>query len=138
MQLCYVLPKKSNFATMRFHYELYFTETLDVVWGRDWDVINFASTYEDIASSIPDLSTCCAIVDLYTDFRLKTIEEMPCFSMEQAINKTVALCWIDLTGLDEYPENGRFVLHFGDDLDKIKKMADKCNFELSDNIAKLF
>jgi hypothetical protein len=34
--------------------------------------------------------------------------------MEYAVNGSVALAWLDLDGMEEYPQNGRLVLHFGE------------------------
>ena len=41
-------------------------------------------------------------------------KENSCYSMEYAINGSVALAWLDLEGMDEYPQQGRLVLHFGE------------------------
>ena len=45
--------------------------------------------------------------------------------MEYAIYGILALSWIDLEGLEDYPENGRMTLHFGDSLDEVKALLDK-------------
>ena len=39
--------------------------------------------------------------------------------MEYTIYRMFALCWIDIENLDEYPENGRLTMYFGEDEDKI-------------------
>ena len=102
-------------------YYLYFSDTPDNVWRPQWDVIN-PSTNGDIS---PDESTYSEVYEIRTEYKLKTLEETSCYSMEYAIYGILALSWIDLEGLEDYPENGRMTLHFGDSLDEVKALLDK-------------
>ena len=47
--------------------------------------------------------------------------------MEYAINKIIALAWINIENLEEYPQEGRMVFHFGDDFNKVKKLLSNYN-----------
>lgn len=101
-------------------YRLYFSETPENVWGPQWDVSN-PSTNGDIT---PDETTYSDVYEIRSKYKLKTLEETSCFSMEYAIYGILALSWIDLEGLDDYPENGRMTLHFGDSFDEVKNLMD--------------
>lgn len=107
-------------------YDLFFSETPDVVWGVDWDV-TVPNTLGDLT---PDNSTYSKVIRIISPFKFTTIEEMSCYSMEYAVNKIIALSWIDITNLEEYPECGRCVLHFGDEYDKVKNILYQCGIEI--------
>ena len=115
--LVYVRPSFKN-TDGTFEYELFFSETPDFVWGPFWDVDN-PSINGDIT---PEESTYSSIYTVKTTLPLKTAEETSCYSMEYATYGIMALSWIDIENLDEYPEHGRMALHFGDGLDYV---ADK-------------
>jgi len=114
--LVYVKPFTSN-ADGTFEYDLFFSETPDVVWGYDWEINNPGSC-EDLT---PDKSTYSVVKRIKSPLPFKTIEETSCYSMEYAIGNIIALSWVDLSNLEEYPENGRCVLHFGDSLEKTEE-----------------
>lgn len=102
----------------KYTYEFFFSETPDVVWGVDWEVNN-PSICTDLT---PEQSTYSKVIKVETPLPLKTIEDITCYSMEYAIPGIIALAWINIDGLSEYPENGRMVFHFGDSLDKVKEL----------------
>ncbi len=110
----------------KFEYDLFFSETPDVVWGVDWDV-KVPNTLGDLT---PDSSTYSKVIRIFSPFEFTTVEETSCYSMEYAINKIVALSWINITNLDEYPEQGRCVLHFGDTMEEVKEILSKIGIEL--------
>ena len=45
--------------------------------------------------------------------------------MEYAIARIIALSWIDIENMEEYPEKGRMVLFFGDNFEYVKEVLDK-------------
>lgn len=117
LYLVYVKPTN----TRTNEYSLFFSETPDVVWGVDWDV-KIPNILGDLT---PDSSTYSKVVNFWSPYKLTTIEETSCFSMEYAVNKMVALSWIDISLMDEYPDCGRCTLHFGDTYEKVKKLLEK-------------
>ena len=48
--------------------------------------------------------------------------------MEYAINRSVALAWLNLEGLEEYP-NHRFVVKFGDSYLDVEAQLTLCELE---------
>lgn len=110
----------------KYVYWLYFSGTPDEVWGRQWDVLNPSTNID----STPDETTYNHIYVIKSDYRLRTLEETTCYSMEYAIYGILALSWIDLEGLDDYPENGRMVLHFGDTFDAVDEILSMFDIEM--------
>ncbi len=126
--LVYVKPVTSDWENKKFEYDFFFSETPDIVYGADWDDDNPATAKsEDLA---PDPSTYSIIKRVKTNLPLKTIEETTCYSMEYAINGSVALSWIDIENLEDYPENGRLTLHFGDTYSDVEEKLRKFEYEL--------
>lgn len=125
--LCLVYVKEVCVnANKTYEYDCYFSETPEIVWGPDWD-INTPNSCGDIT---PDPTTYSVIKRIVSPFKLKTIEDTSCYSMEYAIFKIIALSWIDLDNVEDYPENGRMVLHFGDKIDDVKGWLSKYDIEL--------
>lgn len=110
----------------KFEYDLFFSETPDVVWGVDWDV-KIPNILGDLT---PDSSTYSKIIRITSPYEFTTVEETSCYSMEYAINKIVALSWININVLEEFPEEGRCVLHFGDSIEKVKEILGDIGIEI--------
>lgn len=96
-------------------YEFYYSNEPDSVWGLDWECPN-PSICEDLT---PDPLMCQKIEKMTLKYKMTTIQETSCYSMEYAIDGSVALAWINIEGMDEYPEEGRMTLHFGDSESKV-------------------
>ena len=113
LYLVYIKPfTKNNDGT--FEYDFLFSEIPDVVWGFDWEVLNPASCTD----LTPDPTTFSKSVRVRIPLPLKTIEETTCYSMEYAIAKIIALGWVDIENLEEYPEK-RLVFHFGETFEEV-------------------
>ncbi len=100
-----------------YTYQLFFSETPEVVWGNEWDEPN-PSSVEDLT---PEESTYSKIIEHTSKYKWQTIQETSCYSMEYAIRGCIALSWVNLNGLEEYPES-RYVLHFGDTEEKVNEI----------------
>ena len=123
--LVYIKPICKN-TNGTYEYDLYFSETPEFAWGVDWDKTNPSSNND----MTPDQTTYSEIRRIITDLPLKTISETTCYSMEYAIYKILALAWIDIEKLDEYPEHGRCTMHFGDSLEEIEKLISKFDWTM--------
>lgn len=123
--LVYVRPAFKN-TDGTFEYDMFFSKTPDFVWGPFWDVDN-PSINGDIT---PEESTYSSIYRVKTTLPLKTAEETTCYSMEYATYRILALTWIDIENLDEYPEHGRMTLHFGDSIDLVRDKLSEYGWEL--------
>ena len=115
--LVFVKPICKN-TDQTYEYDLFFSDTPDIVWGVDWEVNTpgLVST-EEIT---PDSTTYNKVVRIKTNYPLKTVQETYCYSMEYAIARIIALSWIDIENMEEYPEKGRMVLYFGDTFEYVQ------------------
>lgn len=111
-----------------YNYNLYFSKTPDIVWGQDWDINCPLSNFD----STPDKTTYDCIYRIKSPYELKTLQTTTCYPMEYAIYGIMALSWINLENLDEYPENGRMVLHFNDTFKKVEEILSKFEINLID------
>ena len=128
LKLVYVRPVTDGKDKHNYEYDFLFSETPEVVWGVDW-TDNTPNLCGDIS---PEPSTYSIIKRLRCPIELKTIQENSCYSMEYAINRSVALAYLNLEGLEEYPSH-RLVFHFGDSFLDVEKMLFKSELEfLSD------
>lgn len=91
-------------------YDFFFSETPEYVWGPSWDVDN-PSSNGDIT---PDSTTYSVVKQAITDLPFTTAEETTCYSMEYATYGILALSWLNIENLDEYPQHGRLTMHFGE------------------------
>ncbi len=123
--LVYVKPLCKN-INGTFEYQLFFSETPEVVWGVDWNV-EVPNSIKDLT---PEKSTYSKIVNIKSIFPFKTIEETSCYSMEYAINGIIALSWVDIENLEDYPPS-RAVLHFNDSYDKVKNILSNIFIEMN-------
>lgn len=118
LYLVYVKPFcKNNDGTSE--YDLFFSENPDIVWGRDWD----AKVPNSLGDLTPEKTTYDKVIHIISKYPFKTIEEISCYSMEYATYGIVALSWVDIENLEEYPPS-RAVLHFGDDIEKVKDILE--------------
>lgn len=105
-----------------YEYDFLFSDTPDVVWGIDWND-NAPNLCGDIS---PEPSTYNIVKRVKTILPFNVIQNNSCYSMEYAINRSVALSYINLEGLEEYPET-RLVFHFGDSYSYVENELLKMN-----------
>ena len=110
LKLVFVRPVVNGSDRHNYEYDFLFCETPEVVWGPDW-TDNAPNLCGDIS---PETSTYSLVKRVKTPIELKVAQENSCYSMEYAINRSIALAYLNLEGLENYPENGRMVFHFGD------------------------
>lgn len=126
--LVYVKPI-SSLGSGAYKYRLYFSETPEYVWGVDWDVLNPFSN----GDMTPEKSTYHQTYTIESKFKLSCLQETKCYSMEYAIYRILALSWIDIEGLEEYPEAGRMTLHFGDSKEKVEDILEKFDIKMEED-----
>lgn len=127
MVLVFVKPICKN-TDQTYEYDLFFSDTPDIVWGVDWDC-NTPGLIENDEIT-PDSTTYCEIIRIKVPFPLKTVQETYCYSMEYAIARIIALSWIDIENMEEYPEKGRMVLYFGDSYEHVKGVLSEFEIDI--------
>ena len=115
--LIFVKPICKN-TDQTYEYDLFFSNTPDIVWGVDWEINTPGLVSTDEIT--PDSTTYNKVVRIKVPFPLKTVQETYCYSMEYAIARIIALSWIDIENMEEYPEKGRMVLYFGDTFEHVQ------------------
>lgn len=125
-KLVFVAPVIEDSKTKTFTYDLYFSDTPEIVWAGAWDCENPAiCDKEDI---YPQEGTYNKIERINSNYLLGLAMNNSAYPLLYCINGILALSWIDLEVLDDYPESGRCVLKFGDDyykvMEKIKELQE--------------
>lgn len=92
-------------------YELFFTEESDTFWGDGFEYMP-ASLVNEL---IPNEGSYSVVKEIKTNLKLSLATESCCHSMQDCIDGIIALAYEDISGYDEFPDEGRLVLHFGDD-----------------------
>lgn len=127
LYLVYVKPINVNIEG-KYVYELLFSETPENVWGVYWDEEN-PSSCGDLT---PEKTTYSVVKRIESEYRLTTVQEMSCLTMEHSIMGVVALSWIDINVLEEYPVNGRMTLHFGDEYNIVERILTPFEITMED------
>jgi hypothetical protein len=125
LKLVFVRPIGKTNDDM-YEYDLLFSEYPDEVWGLYWDDPN-PSSCGDLT---PDTTMYGIVKRISSNYELTTIQNTNCYSMEHAMQKIIALSWINIENLEEYPQEGRMVLHYGDDIELVEKKLTNFNINL--------
>lgn len=123
LKLAFVSPLVIDDKTNKYIYRLYFTENPDVVWGSYWFYDNPGVV--DDEDLCPDEKTYSYTEDFESDYKLGLAMKNTCYPLSCCIYNILALSWIDIEGLEEYPEKGRGVLKFGMDYDTVKNILEE-------------
>lgn len=100
-------------------YQFILSNNPDDVFSEGWS--------EKPASNIPksilmiDEDMYEYVKELKTDMILDLAQDNSCFSMQDARDNIVALAYENIDNYEEYPEEGRIVIHFGESIDEVEK-----------------
>lgn len=104
-------------------YEAIFTTHPDEFWGE-----NFNYKPASVCNGLhPELNYIQKIVKFKSIINLDLIQNSGCFSMQDCMDGIVALAYQNLEGLDEYPENGRLYLMFGETYKSVETKLARCH-----------
>ena len=127
--LVFVKPICKN-TDQTYEYDLFFSDTPDIVWGVDWEVNTPGLVNEE--EIMLDSTTYKKVYRIKTTYPLKTVQETYCYSMEYAIARIIALSWIDIENMEEYPEKGRMVLYFGDTFEHVEGILGEFDIKMNE------
>lgn len=102
-------------------YHFLITIDSDRVWAENWE-IRPACIIRDLK---PEDDMYEYVAEIKTDIKLDLVQENCCFSMQDCRDKVIALASENLEDAEEYPEEGRIVIHFGDLMDDVEMMLAK-------------
>lgn len=126
LKLVFVSPVVENKKTGNYVYKFYYSENPDVVWGSSWDYNNpSVADEEDI---FPQESSYSKTEDVQSDYKLGLAMKNACYPLLYCTYGILALAWIDIEGLENYPENGRGVVKFGMEYEEVKKIIEQYKF----------
>lgn len=102
-------------------YQFLLSEDESEVWGEDWNEkpaanCRFLTPSEDMYEYVKELKT---------DIVLDLAQDNSCVSMQDVRDHVMCLAYENLDNAEEYPENGRIVIHFGDYLNDVEEMLGK-------------
>lgn len=110
-------------------YEFLFTEEPDTFWGD-----GFENMPASLRSGLTPMEGSYSIVrTVKTSLKLCLATESCCHSMQDCIDGVIALAYEDISTYDEYPDEGRLVLHFGNTYDEVELKLIKRDMRLLDN-----
>lgn len=101
-------------------YEFLFTNKINEFWGENFEYMPCCLCNE----LVPYDNSYDKIETVNTSIKLNLIQDSCCFSYQDAIDGIVAIGYEDISDYDEYPSNGRLVLHFGEDYDNVLNKLD--------------
>lgn len=117
-KLVFVKPISNN--NSYYEYDFIFSDTPENVWGPDWD-FEVPSICPEID---PEPSTYTNIIRVKSDNKFCVAQEQSCYPMAYCTDKILALAWLDIEGLEEYPAY-RAIFHFNDDFTTVQNKLSK-------------
>lgn len=104
-----------------YEYELFFSETPDIVWGEDWAEQCPAA----IGEIPPDEKVISSVKRITSKYRLNCAQNNLCFSMQDSIDGIISLCWC----FDDY-DNLLFKFGFGEKYESVKNILSENNITI--------
>ncbi len=120
LMVIYVLYVGKN-TDNEYIYHLLISNDKEKTWAEGWEN-KPACVMRDLT---PEDDMYEYIAELKTDLILDLAQDNCCFSMQDCRDNVVALASENLEEAEEYPEEGRIVIHFGDTVDEVEKMLAK-------------
>lgn len=102
-------------------YHLLITTDEEKTWAEGWE--NKPACI--MRNLTPENDMYEYVAELKTDIMLDLAQDNCCFSMQDCRDNVIALASENLEHAEEYPEDGRIVIHFGDNIDDVEKMLAK-------------
>ncbi len=110
-------------ADDEYIYNFLITIDSEKTWAEGWENVP-AGIMRDLK---PENDMYEYVAEIKTDIKLNLAQNNTCFSMQDCRDKVIALASEDLSEAEEYPEEGRIVIHFGDLVEDVEKRLAKRN-----------
>lgn len=120
LKVVYVLYVGKN-SDNEHIYHFLITIDSEKVWADGWENVP-AGIMRDLT---PEDDMYEYVAEIKTDIKLNLAQNNTCYSMQDCRDKVIALANEDLSEYEEYPEEGRIVIHFGDLIDDVEKILAK-------------
>ena len=100
-------------------YHFLLTKNVEDVFSEGWGEKPACNVSNNILMINNDMYE--HIKELKTDIKLDLAQDNSCFSMQDCRDKIIAIAYENIDEYEEYPDEGRIVIHFGDEIDEIEK-----------------
>jgi hypothetical protein len=117
LKVIYILYVGKNSENDNIYHFLISTDS-EKTWAEGWEN-KPACIMRDLT---PEDDMYEYIAEVKTELKLDLAQDNCCFSMQDCRDNVVALASENLEEAEEYPEDGRIVIHFGDLVDKVERM----------------
>lgn len=101
-------------------YHFLLSENCEDTFSEGWDEKPSCNIDQEVLK--PDSGQYEYVKQLKTDITLDLAENSCCTSMQDCKDGIIALAYENLDDAEEYPEEGRIVIHFGDYIDDVESM----------------
>lgn len=122
LKVIYVLDVGKD-ADNKNIYHFLLSENCEDTFAEGWDEKPSCNINNEILK--PDDSQYEYIKQLKTDIKLDLAQDSCCTSLQDCKDMIIALAYENLDEAEEYPEEGRIVIHFGDYIDDVETMLAK-------------
>ena len=107
-------------------YHFLISENSEETWSDGWEekpacLLRYLTPSDDMYDYVGEV---------VTELEFDLAQNNSCYSMQDCRDKVIALVSENLDNAEEYPEEGRIVIHFGDSVDKVKAMLAKRNITM--------
>ncbi len=110
-----------------YQYEFMFSNDVSVVWGDGWSTIPSGICAQK--DKLPHASTYDLVKRITSSLNFDVAQDNTCFSMQDCIDKIVALAWENINDYEEYPIN-RLVFHYGDSFENVEEKLQEHEIEM--------
>lgn len=107
-------------------YHFLISEDSENTWADGWE--NKPACL--IRNLTPEDDMYDYIGEVVTDLNFDLAQHNCCYSMQDCRDKIIALVSENLDTANEYPEDGRIVIHFGDKVDEVTALLAKRNITM--------
>lgn len=101
-------------------YHFLLSDNCEDTFSEGWDEKPSCNIDPDILK--PDKSQYEYVKQLKTDINLDLAQYSCCTSLQDCKDRIIALAYENLDEAEEYPEDGRIVIHFGDYIEDVESM----------------
>lgn len=126
LKVIYVLYVGKN-TDNEYIYHFLITIDSEKTWAEGWENVP-AGIMRNLT---PEDDMYEYIAEIKTDIKFNLAQNNTCYSMQDCRDKIIALASEDLSEAEEYPEEGRIVIHFGDLMDDVEKMLARRNISIT-------
>lgn len=119
LKIIYVLYVGKNTDNLNVYHFL-LDENSEDVFSEGWNEKPSCNINPEILK--PDNEQYEYVKELKTNIKLDLAQDSCCTSMQDCRDHIIALAYENLDDAEEYPDDGRIVIHFGDYIDDVETM----------------